>query len=145
MVSPSNEPSADGTAHERLLIQSFVRPQKRARLISFLRNSKLRRKLLNSLYHFNDLDERFAYRVPTAEDSAEGINRLLKCEGAPDACWVMSTDESLDGRNLPLDEAISAIVGCGQGSFVSCIPGELAYHEGETPHERYVLKRTSRK
>jgi hypothetical protein len=39
---------------------------------------------------------------------------------------------------MALAEALPMLVGRGQGTFISCIPGELAFFEGEEPGERYI-------
>jgi len=33
------------------------------------------------------------------------------------------------------------VVGWHDGTFISCIPGKLAYFEGEGLNERYILER----
>jgi hypothetical protein len=40
-----------------------------------------------------------------------------------------------------LHEVLEAVVGRFQGTFVSCIPGRLAYFEGERENDRYILER----
>jgi len=40
---------------------------------------------------------------------------------------------------LPLDEALTKIVGSGMGTFVSCIPGKLAFVEMEELGRRFIL------
>jgi hypothetical protein len=37
---------------------------------------------------------------------------------------------------------MSDVVGSSSGTFVSCIPGRLAYFEGEDPGARFILLRT---
>jgi hypothetical protein len=37
----------------------------------------------------------------------------------------------LDGRRLNLEQVIAAVVGTGIGTILSCIPGRLAFFEGE--------------
>jgi hypothetical protein len=90
-----------------------------------------------------DLDARFARAVPPAEQAPTSLARLLRARGAPDECVLFSEDGALDGRALRLDEALGAVVGRGMGTFVSCIPGRLAYFEAEGPGQRYVLERAS--
>ena len=43
---------------------------------------------------------------------------------------------------MPLHDALNDVVGSSDGTFVSCIPGKLAYFEGEEPNERYILERS---
>jgi hypothetical protein len=54
---------------------------------------------------------------------------------------VISSDKELDKRQMDLREALNEVVGRRQGTFISCVPGELAYFEGEEPKERYVCHR----
>ncbi len=65
----------------------------------------------------------------------------LRQRGAPEACYVISTRSDLDGRTMPLAEALGEVHAMQMGTLISCIPGQLAYYEGEDPHERYVLHR----
>jgi hypothetical protein len=53
----------------------------------------------------------------------------------------MSADSNLDGRQMELAAAIDEVVGGGQGTFVSCVPGKLAYFEGEDMHAHYICYR----
>jgi hypothetical protein len=50
----------------------------------------------------------------------------------------------LDGREVPLFEALSAVVWSGVPCIVICRPGQLAYFQAEQevgPPPRYVLER----
>lgn len=119
----------------------FVLSQHRARFRDSLAGAKRRKKfLLQDLGHFKYLDPRFAHSVPKRQQSASLLRELLKGKGAPDLCYVVSTDPELDGREVPLGEALERIVGITEG-FASCIPGRLAYFEGEDRGMRYLLKR----
>lgn len=127
--------------HEDGLIKAFVVSRKRDRMLSLLGNPKRRRAALDALCHFGDLDERFAESIPRGQQSPEGIAQILRAYGASDTCWVVSSDASLDQRTMLLAEALVAIVGQGEGSLISCVPGELAFYEGEDSHDRCVLRR----
>jgi hypothetical protein len=37
----------------------------------------------------------------------------------------------LDGREMPLGEVLDAIIGVGDGAFISCILGRLGFYEYE--------------
>jgi hypothetical protein len=128
-------------SYEEALIQAFVRPDRRQRLLELLTNSNGRRKLRESLAHFRDLDPRFAQRVPASKQHAPDIEAILREKGAPDLCHVLSESEKLDGRELLLALALGGILGQGMGTFVSCIPGRLGYFEAEDAGERYILER----
>ena len=129
--------------HETALINAFVVSSKRERLIEFLQSPERRAKVLATLYHFRDLDPRFLVELAPSDQHAEGIATLLAKRGAPSQCHLISTDHELDGRDLPLVEALQQIIGFGQGTLVSCIPGRLGYFEGESPKDRFILARAA--
>jgi hypothetical protein len=95
------------------------------------------------LAHFADLDPRFARPIAAAEQTPEAIARLLTHEGAPAVCYCLSEDRTLDERELPLRDALHRVVGAGMGTFLSCVPGRLAYFESEERGARYILVRAA--
>jgi hypothetical protein len=129
--------------HEESVVKAFVVPRKRDRMLSMLANPKRRRKALDALYHFRDLDDRFVVCVPPGRQTPVGIAEALRSYGAPDHCWVISTDDSLDAREMLLDEVLAAVVGYGEGNLISCIAGKLGFFEGEGPEDRCILRRGS--
>ncbi|HEY8559119.1 MAG TPA: hypothetical protein VIL74_01865 [Pyrinomonadaceae bacterium] len=67
---------------------------------------------------------------------------MLKARKSPDVCYFISTDEKIDGKELNLLEILENKVGeCYDGTIVSCIAGKLAYYEGESAGDRFVLER----
>lgn len=134
---------APNREQEAAFIRAFIIPTKRERLVELLGKPKRRRDVLRTLYHFADLDPRAISKIPTAEDSAEGIEALLRSKGAPDLCYAISTDPELDGRTVTLREALTRIHALGNGTLLSCVPGSLGYFEGEDIGARYVLERRS--
>lgn len=128
--------------HEPALINAFVVAPKRPRLLESLADSKRRKKAIATLDHFTrSLDERFMEPIRERDATPEIIADKLQHYGAPKRCWVISSDESLDNRMWSLDEVLPRVVGEFSGTFVSCIPGELAYYESEEPEDRYILRR----
>ena len=127
--------------HEEMFARYFIKPAKRDRYLSLLESGKGRAKLAHGLNHCGDLDTRFAKLLPIIEQNPESIYKILKRKGANETCYVMSSDYSHDGQELPLLEALEAIIGFGSGTLVSCLPGKLAYFEFEDPGERYILER----
>lgn len=127
--------------HEESLVKTFVDSRKRDRMLWLLADAKRRRTALETLYHFHDLDDRFVVHVPPGFHTPEGIAKTLRRDGAPNNCWVISTNDSLDAREMLLDEALNAIVGYGEGNLISCVPGRLAFFEGEGPEDRCILRR----
>ncbi len=74
---------------------------------------------------------RYAAPIPAPYRLAPGLLQLLKSKGAPDLCHALSESDELDGKELFLAEALNFIVGREIGTFLSCIPGKLAYFEDE--------------
>ena len=128
-------------AHDIATIEAFVVRERRERYLTLLSSQRGRAKLRQVLPHFQHLDCQYAQLVSASDHSPSCVAALLRREGAPATCYLLSEDSELDGCVMNLDEALEAVVGRGMGTFVSCVPGELAYFEGETAAERYLLKR----
>lgn len=127
--------------HEEEFVSRFVVPEKRRRYLSLLESPKGRKKLLDSLDHFSDLDSRYAHPLPTNAQTVKAVEAILKQKGAPDKCHVLSSDPDLDNQEMGLSDAIVRTLGHGAGTVISCIPGKLGYFEGEEPNTRYILER----
>jgi hypothetical protein len=119
-------------SHEEGFVQAFVQKSKQDRCLSFLASTKHRRKLTSDLSHFKWLDERYAHSIPTkTAHTIKELSQLLRSKGAGLKVWVISEQSSIDGQELALEEALSAVWGKGVGSVLSCVPGKLAYFENE--------------
>ena len=130
-----------GSVHEQEFVRSFIQKERRERCSFLLSHPSRRRRFTDELAHFKWLDERFATPVPgSMAHSAEDLVSLLKRNGAGPAVWVISEDRSIDGRALPLQEAMDSIW-CGMGSVLSCIPGKLAFFRGEEMKSELLLQR----
>ncbi|HKZ81757.1 MAG TPA: hypothetical protein VJ124_26045 [Pyrinomonadaceae bacterium] len=128
--------------HEAEFIRRFVIPQKQRRYLSLLETRKGRKKLVEALDHFDELDPRYAQLLPANAQTVNQIEALLKRKGAPERCYVTSSNGDIDDREMALSEALQETVGSGSGTIVSCIPGKLAYFEGEEQNQRYILEHT---
>lgn len=102
-----------------------------------------RQKWTSTLAHASKFDSRWLITVTPAEHDAPAIERHLVARGAPPRCWVVSEKSSWDAREWSLPEALKTIIGAGYGAIVSCVPGELAYVEGEGPGNRNIVSRTT--
>ena len=132
------------TLHEEAFIEYFVQKQRRERLLFELR--KHRGRFLGRLTHgaLECLDLRFATALPPPNSDPAAILRLLEARGAGKTCYAISSNDQIDGRILPLSDALYAAVGFGMPSILSCCPGLLAYVETEQvagPPDRYFLTR----
>ena len=131
------------TDHATALFAAFVLPDRRDRYANLLTSSKGRAKLRAGLAHLRDLDPKYTHPVRSANEDAAGIAADLRARGAPAECYVVSESAELDGRTLPLDAALEAVVGQGMGTLISCVPGKLGYYEGEDPGQRMILARAA--
>lgn len=124
---------------EEATVRAFVVPAKRDRLLTLLGSPKRRPQACDSLNHFADWEARFAQRV---ESSADALVVLRKA-GAPAQCHVISNAPDLDGRDMPLDDAVSACEGYPFASVLCCLPGKLAFFVDEVaaPRNRVLLLR----
>jgi hypothetical protein len=136
------EPSDPGVEHEQGLAL-FISPEWRTRFRESLSDAPRRKKLLNKLHHFRHLDMRFAQEVPSRDQSSSIVGVQLRERGAPRGCHILSNDADLDGREMTLDEALSELLdrGSWQSTFVSCVPGQLAYFHDEEVENRFILER----
>ncbi len=129
--------------HDEAVILSFFRPERRERFLTFARSAKNRSKLRARLAHCDDLDPKYRVPIPAAAHNAAAVEHLLRKAGAGERCFLIAEAVELDGKELPLADALLAIVGSGSAAIVSCIPGTLAFYEGEDAHNRYLLQRAA--
>jgi hypothetical protein len=127
-----------GAEHERQLIEAFILPQRRRRYLEFLARPKHRNRIISELSRFKHLDPRSVVCIPPRAQHSENIRALLLSMGAPDLCHALSEDSEIDGKELPLEKALQCVVGRGMGTFLSCVPGKLAYFEDED--QRWILR-----
>lgn len=125
--------------HEQGLAQ-FVVPSWRTRFRESLDSPKRRKKLRSQLAHFAHLDPRFATGVPSSEQAT--LASKLRAKGAGDRCYLLSESSDLDGREMDLNDALAHVFGAGSydATFVSCLPGRLAYFHDEPPESDYLLE-----
>ena len=126
---------------EIALFQFFTVRSKRAWYAELLRSKKGRTKVRHGLDHFGDLDLRCCTKLSANERTPYKLSVQLRNLGALSSCYILSSNEEVDGKELELEEALGCVVGRGCGTFVCCVPGKLAYFEGEKPDDRYLCKR----
>jgi hypothetical protein len=119
---------------------SFVAPEKKERWRELLDSKRGRAKLLQSLPHNPDFDQRFSKPV-AALSSADALADLLRSKGSPDLVHIISESAALDGSELPLRAAVSKVFAGSMGSVIICIPDRLAWYEAEIHRESLLLER----
>lgn len=125
--------------HENLLVNTFISNKQKQRISSLLKSKKGRQKIRALLPHSIEFEAKFICKIPDNKQTAENIFSLLISKNAPDICYLISEHTSFDGKMMQLEEALKKIVGSGIATIISCIPGELAYYEGEDLKNRLIL------
>jgi len=128
------------TASEAEMIGSFLGKDRRARWAMVFANAKGRRKFLDGLYHEKDIAPECVTPIPHLERFPNNVYEKLKGLGAPDTCHIISARTAIDGKDLPLKEALKLAYDFGPGTIVCCIPGKLAYYLSEERNGQYLLR-----
>jgi hypothetical protein len=115
----------------------FLEPSSRDRFRHALTSARARSKFRAKLAHFAHLDQRFATKVGDKSLVAAKLHEL----GAPTVCYVMSEDSEIDGRIIPVEDAIRLTIEAAAGSLISCLPGRLGCFVGEEPNAAWILRR----
>lgn len=131
--------STNTSEQESAFINAFVLKERRERLRTLIVNPRRRKQFVQELAHFKSLDQRCIRMLAPSSQNPKDIATLLKQKGAPDICFLVSEDSSLDRKQLPLLVALEDVVGYGMGTLILCIPGRLAYFEDED--QRCVLEK----
>ena len=127
-------------SHESAFAESFISKARRERALELLASSKNRHTFTSKFdHHGRD------YFIPECIRSIEprhqhpsSLADILRAMGAPETCHVIGGEH--DGKDMELLTALKQIVGYRTGTVLSCIPGKLAYFEGEI-RERFLLVR----
>jgi hypothetical protein len=125
--------------HEPAFVKAFIKREKWARYLQLLANRRRREEILVRLNHKLDYLPAFAMEVPEDQDYPEALERLLQSRGAPAMCHVLVYGLRIDGREVPLREALDTICMHMYGSVLSCVPGHLAYYRPEAPGHGVLL------
>ena len=123
------------------LLRRFLASRWRSRYDSVRPGSARRSELFNKLCHqyAEVLDWRYARAAAGAAPEKE-LRRL----GAAARCYCLCGPDELDGREVPLGEALAALSGRGLPILLVCRPGVLAYFEPEHAGgagQGYILQR----
>jgi hypothetical protein len=122
--------------HEVAFVRAFIRKERVERWLDFLASPKRRANFLHRLADARDL--RPGCMVRFASSSGEML-AALRSRGAPPHCHVISEIDSLDGLFIDLSGAMAQVYGAGLGTILSCVPGRLAFYQGERVEDRCLL------
>lgn len=117
--------------HEAAFVRAFMHKEKWARYLRLLPDRRRRGEVLARLDAKWDHLPQYATEVPEDQDYPEALEQLLLALGAPPTCHLVIDDRRLDGRELPLAEALQAVCLHLGGSLLSCLPGRLAFYRPE--------------
>ena len=133
----------EAAAEHELGLALFIEPRWRPRFRESLQTERHRAKLLRELEHFRHIDPRFAEEMPTRDQFSKSLLPRLVGLGAPRTCYLMSSDDDLDRRWESLAVALAEIVDQGStySTFISCLPGRLAYFHDHETYTAYLLQR----
>ncbi|MDZ4392792.1 hypothetical protein [Cypionkella sp.] len=127
--------------HERGFLAFLSEPTRR-RIETLLELGEKRRGDVRELLHHSvRLDPRYCQHLTGSEAFPAPVEAALRTRGAPPTCYVLAANSDLDGRQMPLGDALSAIMGMGNGAFVSCIPGRLGLFQYEDIKSSYLLSK----
>ena len=127
--------------HERGFLAFLAEPTKRRMETLLELGQKRRRDVWELLHHSVRLDPRFCQHLTGSEAFSGPVEAMLRKQGAPYNCYILAANGELDGREMPLGEALEQIIGRGDGAFVSCLPGRLGFYEYEDMKASYLLSR----
>ena len=125
---------------EEAFVYAFIVPNKRDRYTQMLANPSKRKKILVQLYHHLDTIASRTCRIENSNHSSAAVEELLRQKGAGPACYLISPERELDQREIPLREAIAAIIDRDSTAIACCVAGRLAYYKSET--RQYILENT---
>lgn len=127
--------------HEAAFVKAFLPSEKRARWSQYLADTKRRKEILARMSVGLPFISELGTEVPGAQDFPTELEKLLKAKGAGPACHVIVDGLKMDGRDLPLGEALRAICLHERAAILSCLPGCLAYYKPSSPGRGIILER----
>ena len=125
----------------------FVTPEWRNRFRAILAMDDRKRRAQLSKHCWDRFDARFDRRYARLVEPKvfQRLLPILQAKGAPQMCYVLSTDDELVRQELLLDEVWGLAHDSAQTEnfLVSCVPGLLGfYSDHEWYTNRWILERT---
>ncbi|RSK32384.1 hypothetical protein [Hymenobacter metallilatus] len=117
---------------ETSFISKYIVKAKRQRYLSFINNPKHRKKFLEMLYHGQDIDKDKLRRLHSSLDIEVILQNLCNA-----ACYIISSDSTIDGQEMAVDDVFKNIIGRTEGTVV-LFDKEIVYYYGEPPYNEYI-------
>lgn len=120
---------------ESAFINEYVVENKRQRYLGFIKSPKRRKTFLEMLYHGKDLDK--SKLKPLTGYFETEIGKQIAGSQIT-SCYVISINSALDGRQMPVKDALAKIVAYTEGIILVFGQCEFVYYLGEAPHNEYL-------
>lgn len=128
------------SSHLELVIELFVKKEKRDRMRTLAGKASRRADLRHDLLHDRrSLDAAVLFALPES-DTVATIARALRAGGAGDRAYCICDFDELDDREVLLDEALARVVGSERDALVHPVGTRVAYYENHEG-ERHLLRR----
>jgi hypothetical protein len=121
---------SEANVEKELSLLPLIAPGWRARARELLTSDVGRGKFISRLWHEPPFDERYVTVLPHERTWPKSTLEELTRRGAPRSCYVISSNE-LDMQEVRLADALDTLVNGGQAVILICVPGKLAYYQGE--------------
>lgn len=118
------------------VLQQFFIKRKRKRYIEFVKG-KRRKEFANSLAHCQDLKYEKFIELVGGNIHQQIINHVAFLDNNK-SCYVISEDDEIDGKRIPIKKAIDKVVGIPMGTLLVFGNAEIVYYEGESSNNRWI-------
>lgn len=125
--------------HETAFIKTFIIKEKQERLLALIQNKKSRKRFRLLLAHNIEVNKKYVQILKTEEINIEYLRQLLKKYGSPNTCHIMCENSNYDDKEMTLNEALNEFINRDISFIMSCIPGKLAYFQGEGFAKKIIL------
>lgn len=128
-------------AHIEVLVQLFVKKDKRERMLTLAAKPNRRGDLRHDLLHDRrSLDPAVLIPLQAGAAGVDAIAKALRAAGAGARAYCISGVLDAEDRELDLVEALQLVVGRAEDSLVYPIGSRVAYYENHE-REQYLLRR----
>lgn len=120
-------------------VKAFINKDNQRRYLALLSTAKGRIKFRKSLGHFNGIRDDRAEVVPASNHGPESVFQLLKGKGANNKGYFICGLAQYDALEMPLYNSLLELYDRGIGYIISCVPGNLAFYQGEYSRDQLIL------